>query len=215
MAIALQKTRLAESLVSTLKVIGAPRRFTVEEYYKMAEIGLLQPDERVELLEGEIIVMSPQGPQHASSNQRATRWFTQNLGERAAVRIQLPVRLSELSEPEPDVVLAVLDAGEYGDHHPTPKEILFVLEISFSSLDLDRVYKKRLYAQSGIRQYCVLNLQARELEDYRQPSANGYRNQQTLTEHETFTLAAFPDVTVKVSDLLPLRKARLRPRRKR
>ena len=215
MAIALQKTRPNEPLVSTMKVTGGPRRFTVQEYYQMAEIGLLQPDERVELIEGEIILMSPQGPQHASSNQRATRWFTQKLSVRAVVRIQLPVRLSELSEPEPDVALAVLDADEYGDHHPTPKEILFILEISFSSLELDRVYKKRLYAQAGIRQYCVLNLLTRELEDYRQPSAAGYRSQQTLTERESFTLAAFPDVEVNVSDLLPLRKRELRPKRKR
>jgi Uma2 family endonuclease len=213
MAIALQKTRLNEPLVSTIKVTGGPRRFNVEEYYQMAEIGLLQPDERVELIEGEIVLMSPQGPQHASSNTRAMRWFVQHLGHCAEVRIQAPIRLNDESEPEPDVVLALVDADGYHDHHPTPREILLVLEVSFSSLEFDRVRKKRMYAQAGIRQYCVLNLQARELEDYRQPSADGYRSMQTYGETDEFTLAAFPEITVSVADLLPRKLVKRRKRK--
>ena len=215
MAIALKKTEPQESLVNSfsMSVSGAPRRFTVEEYYQLAEANILRPDERVELIEGEIIAMSPQGTQHASSNQRATRWFVQNLSDRANVRIQAPIRLSEESEPEPDVVLALLDEDDYHDHHPVPREILLVLEISFSSLEFDRVRKKRMYAKAGIRQYCVLNLQARELEDYRQPAAAGYRSKQTYGEADEFTLAAFPEITVSVADLLPRKLFKHRKRK--
>jgi len=181
----------------------SPRRFTVEEYYKMAEAGVLGQDERVELIEGEIIVMSPQGPRHASSSSLATKWFVLHCSDRCTVRIQLPIHLDNSSEPEPDVVLAVLDEDDYGDHHPAPKEILMVMEVSDSTLEFDRVRKSRTYAKAGIGQYCLLNVQSRELEDYRHPSEDGYRSKQTYSVDESFKLAAFPSISVNVADLLP------------
>jgi len=190
------------------------RRFTVEEYYKMAEAGILREDERVELIEGEIIVKSPQGPRHASSNSRAAEWFVLNFTGRCTVRIQAPIHLDDSSEPEPDVVLALPDENYYSDHHPTPREILLVMEVSESSLEFDRVRKSRTYAKAGIRQYCLLNLKSRELEDYRQPSQNGYRSKQTYTESESFKLAAFPTISINVGDLLPPLKIANKRRRK-
>jgi Uma2 family endonuclease len=190
------------------------RKFTVKEYYKMAEAGVLREDERVELIEGEIIKMSPQGPKHASSGSRAGEWFLRNLMDRVIVRMQLPVHLDDNSEPEPDIVLALPNESYYSDHHPTPKEILMIMEVSDSTLAFDRARKSRIYAQAGITQYCLLNLQTRELEDYRQPGRDGYRSKQTYSESESFKLAAFPQVAVKVADLLPPVKAVRKRRRK-
>jgi Uma2 family endonuclease len=188
---------------ATSDFMPAPRRFTVGEYYKMAEAGVLRENERVELIEGEIIVMSPQGPKHASSSSRATEWFILNFTGRFAVRAQMPIHLDDSSEPEPDIVLALPDENYYSDHHPTPKEILLVMEVSDSTLEFDRVRKSHTYAKAGIRQYCVLNLKTRELEDYRAPGKDGYRSKQTYTAGESFTLAAFPKISVKVAELLP------------
>ena len=180
----------------------------------MAEMGVLRPDEKVELLEGEIVVMSPQGSRHAAGGSRAGDVFRALLGLRAIVREQYPIHLDELSEPEPDIVLALPDENYYEDHHPTPEEILLVMEVSDSSLEIDRVRKQRLYASAGIRQYCLLNLKTQELEDHRQPSADGYRSKQTYTRSESFTLAAFPDIQVSVGALLPRRRLINRRRQK-
>jgi Uma2 family endonuclease len=119
------------------------------------------------------------------------------------IRIQDPIHLDDHSEPEPDVVLAALAEDEYDYHHPTPAEIYLVLEIADSSLDYDRDEKSRLYAQAGIQQYCILNVRERELEDYRQPSINGYRSKQTYTADQSFSLLAFPQLMIEIQALLP------------
>jgi len=189
-------------------------RFTVKDYYRMLEAGILTKDDRVELINGEIRTMSPKGPKHSSGNTRANRRFTGLLGDRAIIRIQDPIHLDDYSEPEPDVVLAIPVEGEYDDHHPTPEEILLVLEVADSSLFFDREEKSLLYAQAGIKQYCVLNLRDRELEDYRNPGADGYRSKETYTAEQSFNLAAFPDIFVKVNELLP-RPEKIRNQRKK
>jgi len=169
----------------------------------MLEAGILHEDDRVELIRGEIRTMSPKGPKHASGNSRANRYFTRLLGEQAIIRIQDPIHIDEYSEPEPDLVLAELVEDEYDYHHPTPEEIYLVLEIADSSLDYDRDEKSKLYAQAGIRQYCILNVRERELEEYSQPSRGGYRRKQTYTAEQSFSLVAFPHLTVEVGALLP------------
>jgi Uma2 family endonuclease len=181
----------------------------------MTEAGILPEEERIELIEGEIIVMGKQGPQHAASSSRIDDFLRRLLGRRALVRFQLPLRLDDLSEPEPDIAVVLPDEDYYSDHHPTPAETLLVLEVADSTLRLDRVRKSRVYAEAGIRQYCILNLKARELEDQRQPSPNGYRSKRVYTEGESFTLAAFPDISINVRDLLPSLKAPLNKRRKK
>ncbi|MEK7829526.1 MAG: Uma2 family endonuclease, partial [Acidobacteriota bacterium] len=138
-----------------------------------------------------------------SSSSRINDYLRELLGDRAMVRFQLPIRLDDSSEPEPDIAIVLPDGDYYSDHHPTPSETLFVLEVSDSTLQLDRVRKSRVYAKAGIRQFCILNLKARELEDHRQPDQNGYRSKQTYTIDESFTLVAFPDISLNVADLLP------------
>jgi Uma2 family endonuclease len=179
------------------------RPFTVAEYYRMAEVGILRPDERVELLEGRIVKMSPKGIRHAAINDLAGECFRKLLGARVIVRLQNPIHLDDASEPEPDLVLVEPQEKRYLDHHPTPPEVLLVVEIADSSLRFDRGIKSRLYAAAGIVQYCVLNLPAREVEDYREPGADGYRSKQTYSAGQSFNLVACPDVSVGVDELLP------------
>lgn len=158
----------------TISTVPGRRKFTVKDYYRMLEAGILDENDHVELIRGEIRTMSPKGTKHSSSNSRANRHFSGLLGDQAIIRLQDPIHLDDFSEPEPDVVLAALVEDEYDYHHPTPEEIYLVLEIADSSLDYDRDEKSKLYAQAGIQQYCILNLRERELEDYRQPSVDGF-----------------------------------------
>ncbi|MGA9772174.1 MAG: Uma2 family endonuclease [Blastocatellia bacterium] len=179
------------------------RRFTVAEYNLMGQTGILQPDERVELIEGEIQKMSPKGTKHSSSTTYAGDCFRKSLGDRVIVRVQDPIDLGEHSEPEPDLILAIPHKTKYADHHPTPQEVLLVLEISDTTLAKDRIIKARLYSQAGVIQYCILNLNARELEDYRDPDESGYRTKHTYKADESFSLVAFPDLSIAVGELLP------------
>jgi Uma2 family endonuclease len=179
------------------------RSFTVEEYGRMIEAAILGEDERVELLEGRIVKMSPKGIRHAVANDRTSKCFFKLLVDRAIVRNQNPIRLDDATEPEPDLVIATPHEKEYSDHHPTPPDILLVLEIADSSLNIDRNYKSRLYAAAGIIQYCVLSLKAGELEDYREPGPEGYGSKQTYKTGRSFSLVAFPELVVAVDDLLP------------
>jgi Uma2 family endonuclease len=179
------------------------RLLTVCEYDKMIEAGIFGEDDRVELLEGVLLQMSPKGTKHQSSTDRATRLFIQRLGDRVHVRNQGPIHLDDYSEPEPDIVLAAPDVTEYADHHPAPHEIFVVIEVSDTTLAYDRDRKCLLYAKAGIPHYLMLNVEAREIEDYRDPSSDGYRSKQTLKEDQNFSLLAFPEITISVSELLP------------
>jgi Uma2 family endonuclease len=181
----------------------ALRLFTADEYEKMAEAGILDEDEHVELIAGRILEMSPKGIGHAVSTNRANRCFLLRLGTRVVVRGQNPIRLDNASEPEPDLVLAKPQEREYADRHPTPSEILLVLEVADSSLTYDRNAKSRLYSTAGIPQFLILNLKAREMEDHRDPSPDGYRSKETYRADESFTLVAFSDISISVLELLP------------
>jgi Uma2 family endonuclease len=193
---------------------GGPRLFTADEYQKLADVGILGEDDRVELIEGRIVRMAAKNIKHAMATKRANRYFTRLLGDRAVVCVQDPILLNDYSEPEPDIVLAAPPEDRYFDHHPRPKEIYLVLEIADSSLPFDRDVKCPLFAYNKIVQFCLLNLQNRELEDYRQPSRNGYRSKQTYSEAEVFNLVAFPEISIKVRDLLPPDKATAKRRKK-
>jgi Uma2 family endonuclease len=179
------------------------RLLTTDEYEQMIAAGIFNEDDRVELLEGVIVEMSPKGMKHATSTDRAARHFIRTLGDRVIVRNQNPIRLNDHSEPEPDLVLAAQEEHEYSFRHPGPEDIYLILEVSDTTLSYDRNNKGMSYAKSGIVQYLILNLNKMEIEDYREPSVDGYRQKQTYREGQSFKLVAFPDTTVKVSDLLP------------
>jgi Uma2 family endonuclease len=181
----------------------AARQFTVAEYYRMLEAGILDEDERVELIEGEIVNMAAKSIQHTAAVRRTSKCLSRLLAGRAFIAAQDPIHLDDYSEPEPDVIVASPSPTEYEDHHPTPAELFLVVEVAETSYGRDRNRKLLLYAQAGIAQYWILNSRDRELEDYRDPGPHGYRSKQTYTEEQVVSLVAFPDVNIGVAELLP------------
>ncbi|MBI1748209.1 MAG: Uma2 family endonuclease [Acidobacteria bacterium] len=184
------------------------RRWTREEYYKMAEMGLFKPDEHVQLIEGEIVCRSPQESQQATTILAAAETLGKVFGTQYHVRTQMPLALGPTSEPEPDVAVVSGSWRDYKDEHPTTA--LLVVEVAESTLAFDRGVKASLYAKAGIPDYWVLNLIDRSLEARRepvpmpgQPLGYGYRVLLRLDASATISPVAAPDARILVSDLLP------------
>jgi Uma2 family endonuclease len=168
------------------------------EYDFLVDAGLLE-GEPVELLEGRLVLVSPEGPQHASTQMRLTRLLTLALGERAWVRTGNPLAASEVSEPEPDV--AVIDPGDYDSMHPATARL--VVEISSSSIRKDRLVKPTIYAAAGIPEYWIVDLPADSVTVLRDPRAGGYATAQSYGRGTCIALLAFPDVVLEVDAFLP------------
>ncbi len=178
-----------------------PRLITTSEYDRMIEAGIYTENDRIELLNGEIVEIMPKGTKHTSANSKIVRFFIKLFDERVIVRGQDPIRLDNFSEPEPDVVLAKWDEKEYAENHPTPADILLVMEISDTTLAYDRDDKAQAYSRNGIQQYLLLNLKDETLEDYREPNADGYGAKRTFRSGDVFNLVAFPEIEIKFDDL--------------
>jgi Uma2 family endonuclease len=133
-----------------MDVAVSRRRFTVDDYHRMGEVGILSPTDRVELIDGEIVSMTPTGPRHGASVDRTNRVLVTAVGTSAIVRVQGSVRLDLFHEPEPDIVLLRPRADFYASAHPGPADILLVIEFAESSIDYDRDIKKRVYAKAGV-----------------------------------------------------------------
>ena len=179
------------------------RKFTVAEYYRMAEVGVLSPEERVELIEGEIIVMAPIGPLHAGDILRSIRLFSRRDDDRFTVQIQNPLRLDDGSEPEPDLMLLRPRADDYTTAHPTPADTLLVIETSDSSLAYDREVKIPLYARAGVPQTLIKNLPGDCIESFDQPGPEGYARHIIYRRGDKIRLTSLPDLELAVADLLP------------
>jgi Uma2 family endonuclease len=177
-------------------------RFTVKEYYRMAETGLLRPDARVELLDGRIIDMSPIGPLHGGVVKRLDRFFQRCSKDRWLMAVQDPVHLDDHSEPQPDLMLLRPAADEYTSRHPGPEDVLLLIEVSDSTLETDREEKLPAYGRAGIAEVWIVNLADGTLEVYREPHYAGYANTQILHEGESAAPALFPDAVIEVSKLL-------------
>ncbi len=177
----------------------ARRRFTADEYLRMGAAGILGADERVELLDGDVVEMSPVGDPHVAGVNRCNRHLTIALGDRAVVNIQNPVRLDRYNEPEPDIALA--PPGVEGA--PRLGEILLAVEVADSSVEDDRAVKVALYARAGIPETWLLNVRDRELEVHREPGPDGYARTSTYQPEQQVACEAFPDVVLRVADLLP------------
>jgi Uma2 family endonuclease len=176
-------------------------RFSVEDYYRMAETGILKPDARVELIEGEIVDMIPIGPFHSGSVYRLNRLFSRLAKTRWLVASQGPLRIDQHNEPEPDLMLLRPSADDYTSAHPTPEDVFLLIEIADSSLAHDQATKLPLYARSGIEEVWILNVPQKQLEVYRQPHFLGYDSKIILQQGEAAP-AAFPDALIKVEDLV-------------
>lgn len=180
--------------------VSLPRRlFTVDEYYEMAKRGILKPDERVELLNGEIVVGLAASSSHAWCVKRLSRCFAA-FSAQFTIGIHDPLRIDPMSEPEPDIVLLQLDTPE--DRHPEPQDVLLVVEVADSSISVDRRTKRPMYARAGIPEYWIVDLRADRIEVYRDPARGRYRSVTILGRGDTVSPQFAPDIVLDVSMVL-------------
>lgn len=184
--------------------------WTREKYEHATELGLLGPDDRVELIEGEIVQKMPQKSPHSTAVMAGLEALRAAFPENHMVRPQLPLSVGELSQPEPDLAVVIGSLRDYRDAQPTADDAVLVVEVSDSTLLPDQTTKAGLYARAGIPEYWIVNLPERVLEVYRQPAPRedgllgyGYGQTLRLTVAETVSPLAAPDAVVTVADLLP------------
>ena len=178
------------------------RRFTVDEYHRMAEAGILTAGERVELLEGEVVEMAPVGTRHAGQVNRLNALFAVRLGSRVVVSVQSPLRLSAASEPQPDFAVLRPRSDSYKHSHPDPGDVLVLVEVVDTAGEIERQVKAPLYARAGIRETWVVDVSADRLEVYRRPAPGGYGDVRILRRGEALAIEALPALTLSVADLL-------------
>jgi Uma2 family endonuclease len=182
-----------------------PRRWSRSEYYRLADDGYFRAGEKLELLDGEIVTMTPQRSRHAAVVDAAQAVLQAAAGAECRVRAQLPLALGEFSEPEPDLAIVKGGPWDYVDEHP--HTALLVVEVADSTLGKDRLRKAPLYAQFGIAEYWIINLNDGLLEVYREPTVEhgtwAYRQVSQARRGDHVTPLAFPFSVVAVADLLP------------
>jgi hypothetical protein len=184
---------------------GAPpgierRRFTTDEYHQLAEVGILGADDRVELLAGEIWEAAAVGSPHAGCVNRLSTWFSARLAGRAIVAVQNPVRLDEHSEPEPDLALLRPRRDFYAGGHPTPADVLLLIEVCDASWSFDRRVKLPLYARAEVPEVWLLHLDERALHIFRRPDGGAFREIRAVGGAERASPEAFPDLVLAASD---------------
>jgi Uma2 family endonuclease len=186
------------------------KRFSIAEYHRLGELGFFAPDDRVELIRGEIIKMAAKGRFHSVCNSLLVEELIILLTRRARVRVQEPIILSTTdSEPEPDVVIARNRSDNYLSSHPEPADILLVIEVSDSTLKYDQRTKLSLYAEAGIPNYWIFNLVDNQLEMYSEPYQKrqgnfNYRSQRVLLPNEAVVIPGFPDFSLDLSLVFPV-----------
>ena len=186
-----------------MAVLPRARRFTVDEYERMVHAGVFASDDRVELIEGDIIEMTPIGIPHASIVDRLNMLMTRRLGDRTIVRVQGPIGFVALhSRPQPDLALLRPRKDYYAARIPGARDIFLLVEVMDTSVEYDRRRKAPLYARAGVRELWLVDIPAGVLDVQREPSADGYRHPHTLRRGQSLTPLAFPDVTLGVDDIL-------------
>ncbi len=177
-------------------------RLSRDRYHQMIESGIFGEDERIELIEGGLVTISPIGAEHSGIVDQLSEILVDQLARRAVVKVQGPIQLDDHSEPEPDVVLSKPRRDYYKRSLPQPADVLLVIEVADSSLAYDRTVKMPLYAQAGIAEAWIVNLIDRWIEVYRDPSPAGYTTMLKILPGRTIAPQAFADVIVVVDDLL-------------
>jgi Uma2 family endonuclease len=184
------------------RVTGAPTyEFSVEEYLRLGEVGILDEDDRVELLNGNIVLMSPIGIRHMNAVRRLNNLLARRFGKICLVDVQNPLVIDERSMPQPDAMLLRLDLDE--SRAPRPEDVHLLVEVADSSLIYDQTDKREAYARNGIIEYWLLDLTRDELFVFRDPAGAEYRTELRVAAGESIAPLAFPDVPVAVSEILP------------
>ncbi|MEM6965267.1 MAG: Uma2 family endonuclease [Bacteroidota bacterium] len=160
-------------------------KITIDEYYKMAEVGILKPEDRVELIEGEILTMSPINTPHMGMVNMLTRILYQRLIDDYTISVQNPLRINSNTLPEPDFVIAKFRKDGYSNQAITPQATFLVIEVADSSYNYDRDKKTELYASAGVAEYWIIHLNKNQLEQYTQPKNGQYQSKQILKKTKT------------------------------
>jgi Uma2 family endonuclease len=185
-----------------------PKRFTIDEYHRLIELGFFNECDRIELIRGELMQMVSKGTPHTVCGSILCHQLDRLLGDRAAIRGQDPITLPNNSEPEPDVVIAKGEHENYLPHHPYIEDIVLVIEISDSTLIYDQTKKLEVYAEAGINHYWIVNLIASQLECYCQPYRNqkgefSYQSKQVYLPNQSVTIPSFDAALLDLSRIFP------------
>jgi Uma2 family endonuclease len=177
------------------------RHFTVEEYYQMVQAGILSEDDRVELIKGEIVEMTPISSRHAACVARLTASFAR-VQEKGIVWVQNPIRLSECSEPQPDLALLRPRPDFYAATHPSPQDVLLVVEVAETSGGYDREVKIPLYGRAGVPEVWLVDLEREIVESYHKPSSLGYGEVRQFGRGQRLVSYSVPDLELTVDEVL-------------
>jgi Uma2 family endonuclease len=183
-------------------LVQAKHRCTVKDYYRMAETRVLAPDARVELLDGEITDIPPMEPLHGGVSKFLTWFFTSTGNDRWITSVQNPVRLSDYSEPQPDLMLLKSSPDFYRRQHPRPEDVYLLVEVSDSTLESDQEQKLPAYARAAIAEVWIVDLNDESIQIYREPSFTGYAAKTVLRAGDQAVPQAFPDAVVDLAELL-------------
>ncbi len=175
---------------------------TVDDYHRLVEVRILGAHDRVELLDGQIVEMSPIGPRHASRVNHLARLLYRTLGDAVILGVQNPVALGGRSEPQPDIAVLKPRADAYSTAHPGPEDVLLVIEVADTSLESDRDVKLGLYAAAGIPEAWLLDLENDVIEVHRQPGPDGYREVRTLGRGDTLAALCVPTGVISIDEVL-------------
>lgn len=179
------------------------RRLTVDDFAKMCEAGILSADDRVELIDGELVEMPPMGPPHAGIVNHLAKILILHLGDRADVRVQSSVLLSRFTQPEPDLAVVRPDLDHYLQRHPDPGDILIAIEVADSSLAYDREEKMPRYAAAGVPEAWLVNVRARTITVYTEATSTGYRASRTLDWTDELVATAVDGLRLTFEAILP------------
>jgi Uma2 family endonuclease len=185
-----------------MAIEAARRRFTVDEYEQMGRAGILGEDDRVELIDGEIIQMSPIGSRHAGTVAKLAARFGTTLSTSAIVWVQNPIRLEDYAEPQPDIALLQPREDFYTRSHPRPADVLLIVEVAETSIRYDRGAKMRQYARAGIADLWVADFEGECVWVYREPMGDSYRVVRRVRRGQRIAPLAFPELSISVDDLL-------------
>jgi Uma2 family endonuclease len=174
-------------------------RLTVADYYRLGQAGVLGEDDRVELLDGQLVDMSPVGPRHAVFVDRLMHMLVAAVGDRGYVRCQNPVTLDDHSQPEPDIAVVTPNWAGYPNTHPGPSDIFLLIEVADSSLGIDTGAKAEVYARSGIPEFWIVDLTTDVVRVHRKPAGRAYQSRATIRAPARLDIEGLPEVSVAVA----------------
>lgn len=190
--------------VTELEKIAAvvPKRFRVEDFRRMTEVGILPEESGWEIIDGYLIDKMSIGSKHASTVKRLNKIFTNLVGNQTIISVQDPIHIDDYNEPEPDIAVLVQRSNFYSEGHPTSEDVLLLIEVSDSTIEYDRDIKKTLYAEAGIAEFWLINLKENTVERYSSPKNGNYRLAEILESGETIKVGTIKNLELKIDEIL-------------